>query len=552
LSDFDLTRGFVGDAPGQDLGRVLGRLTIRDLQILVGARVLPLLPSDSRDNRQMLEAAAGRILQDRATELFTSGEVRKTFLRNLDPGKLEELRERLRGCSIDPGDAKADIELLGEQCVWKVAAGFFGLDAEEMAAAAAVPLIEQLQPVFPLFEYQRSVVRRTYSIVGSGHGRTLIHMPTGAGKTRTAMHLVSRILNENEPCVVVWLAVSRELLDQAAETFETAWSTLGNRSVTLQRFWGKTSKDPVVEDGLLIAGLAKLYAWSQRKPAEFMSFCARVRLVIMDEAHQAIAPTYRTLIDQLSGMGRYNSLIGLTATPGRTWSDVEEDRLLSDYFDSSKVVLQAGDDPNPVKYLLDEGYLARPKFLQIEYSPEVVPTASELRKLAGGDDFPDASLERLAVDTARNLSIISSVEQLLSRGHRRIIVFAISVQHAEDLAGGLTARGVLSAVVSGETPIGRREATLRTFKSRQPERMVVCNYGVLTTGFDAPQTSAAVIARPTKSLVLYSQMVGRATRGKKAGGNASCEIMTVHDPAYPGFGDIAEAFFNWEDVWNEH
>jgi len=81
--------------------------------------------------------------------------------------------------------------------------------------------------------------------------------------------------------------------------------------------------------------------------------------------------------------------------------------------------------------------------------------------------------------------------------------------------------------------------------------LVICNYGVLTTGFDAPNTSATVIARPTKSLVLYSQMVGRATRGPKAGGNVTCEISTVVDIGLPGFGDLAEAFTNWEDVWNE-
>jgi len=80
--------------------------------------------------------------------------------------------------------------------------------------------------------------------------------------------------------------------------------------------------------------------------------------------------------------------------------------------------------------------------------------------------------------------------------------------------------------------------------------MVMCNYGVLTTGFDAPEISAAVIARPTKSLVLYSQMVGRATRGIKAGGNETCTISTVVDTNLPGFGDIAEAFMNWEDVWS--
>lgn len=81
--------------------------------------------------------------------------------------------------------------------------------------------------------------------------------------------------------------------------------------------------------------------------------------------------------------------------------------------------------------------------------------------------------------------------------------------------------------------------------------MVVVNYGVLTTGFDAPATSAAVIARPTRSLVLYSQMVGRATRGTRAGGNEKAEIVTVVDPHLPGFGSVADAFKNWEDVWYE-
>lgn len=79
--------------------------------------------------------------------------------------------------------------------------------------------------------------------------------------------------------------------------------------------------------------------------------------------------------------------------------------------------------------------------------------------------------------------------------------------------------------------------------------MVLSNYGVLTTGFDAPAASAAVIARPTRSLVLYSQMVGRVIRGPKAGGTSTCDIVTVTDPKLPGFGDVAEAFTNWEDVW---
>jgi superfamily II DNA or RNA helicase len=82
--------------------------------------------------------------------------------------------------------------------------------------------------------------------------------------------------------------------------------------------------------------------------------------------------------------------------------------------------------------------------------------------------------------------------------------------------------------------------------------MVLANYGVLTAGFDAPNTSAALIARPTRSLVLYSQMLGRATRGPRAGGHQTAEIVTVIDTELPGFGSLVEAFHNWEDVWHEH
>jgi superfamily II DNA or RNA helicase len=80
---------------------------------------------------------------------------------------------------------------------------------------------------------------------------------------------------------------------------------------------------------------------------------------------------------------------------------------------------------------------------------------------------------------------------------------------------------------------------------------VLCNFGILTTGFDAPETSCAVIARPTDSLVLYSQMVGRAIRGVRSGGNLEAEIVTVIDESLPGFGNVADAFTNWDDVWKE-
>ena len=108
---------------------------------------------------------------------------------------------------------------------------------------------------------------------------------------------------------------------------------------------------------------------------------------------------------------------------------------------------------------------------------------------------------------------------------------------------------MLRSLVGSEMCI--RDRVIREFRGNSMEPVVLCNYGVLTTGFDAPNASATVIARPTKSLVLFSQMVGRAIRGPKAGGNKTCAVSTVVDIDLPGFGDVAEAFTNWEDVWHE-
>ncbi|MCY3950048.1 MAG: helicase-related protein, partial [Acidimicrobiaceae bacterium] len=114
------------------------------------------------------------------------------------------------------------------------------------------------------------------------------------------------------------------------------------------------------------------------------------------------------------------------------------------------------------------------------------------------------------------------------------------------------ASGLQADCITGVTESARRQRAISRFKRSGRRAQVLVNYGVLTTGFDAPKASAAVIARPTMSLVLYSQMVGRVIRGPLAGGTESCEIVTVADTSLPGFGNIAEAFLNWEDVWQHN
>jgi superfamily II DNA or RNA helicase len=204
---------------------------------------------------------------------------------------------------------------------------------------------------------------------------------------------------------------------------------------------------------------------------------------------------------------------------------------------------------DPVRYLIESGYLAEPHFQLLNMKPGLTLTEADQASLAEAFEVSDSLLERLGSDPLRNLKIVQAVEGLLQE-HSRIIVFAPSVKSAQAISAILNAQGHSAFWVSGETRAVERSQIINSFRSSKATPMVLCNFGVLTTGFDAPRTSAAVIARPTMSLVLYSQMVGRATRGPKAGGNATAVVVTVVDPELAGFGKIEHAFRNWEDVWH--
>ena len=424
---------------------------------------------------------------------------------------------------------------------------FFAIidDAEQRVLP---PSSESVVPAHGLFAHQRLAARRVLEGLDEDPQRVMLHMPTGSGKTRTAMSIVANILNRSEPGLVVWLAHSEELCEQAVDEFKSAWGALGNRPVDIQRWWGSHALSSLGRDGVVIAGLAKVFASARSSTAEIGALAGHVNLVVMDEAHQAIAPTYQLILELLTQSGRPTPLLGLTATPGRTWNDIDEDQRLADSFRGRKVSLEVEGYESPVIYLVDEGYLADTEFVQLEYTSGSELSQQELTEIRDSLDIPQRFINALAVDEQRNLLILGRAEAM-ARRHKRIIVFAATKDHALVLATVLRARGHWAYSVTGETPGPERARVISEFKEADDEIRIIVNYGVLTTGFDAPQTSAALIARPTKSLVLFSQMVGRATRGPRAGGNKTAEVATVVDTRLPGFCNMADAFTNWEDVW---
>jgi superfamily II DNA or RNA helicase len=297
-----------------------------------------------------------------------------------------------------------------------------------------------------------------------------------------------------------------------------------------------------------VAGLSKLYSRLRRDASSIQSFADRTGLVVFDEAHQAIAPTYQLVLDILLSRKTGTQLLGLSATPGRSWTEIYKDEQLADFFGRQKVILQVDGYESPIDFLVEVGYLANPVFRDLLYEGGADVSDQDLETLEKSLDVPRTLLEQLALDEQRNLLILSAVEDLAKR-HSRIIVFAPSVESANVLADVLNARGIAAQSVTGKTDAIRRQQILDQYKTKDSLVRVIVNFGVLTTGFDAPQTSAAVIGRPTQSLVLYSQMAGRALRGALVGGNANAEVVTIVDTTLPGFRAPNEMFMNWEDVW---
>jgi DNA repair protein RadD len=540
----------ISSAPGLALQALLRGTKTAALRKLIGSSVVEVLEGLNPDllSEDHLGKFAASLIEP--SEALRNAEQRDQIINLLPLPKARELAERL---SVSDGkDLYVNLRTAAARPDFLPALfSFFGVVRDARAPLDVPASLATITPAYPLFDHQRVAATKVERALSEPPRKVVLHMPTGSGKTRTAMHIVASHLKANEPTVICWLAQNAELLDQAAGEFEHAWNFLGNRPVDMARFWGHRHPDlSVAQDGLIVAGLGKMRALDERDPSTLLRIADRTSLTVIDEAHQAIAPTYASILTALHTKRPRNALLGLTATPGRTWSDIAEDRKLSDYFDNRKVTLEVKGYDDPVTFLIEQGYLARPTFRTLNSEAGLQLSQTDIHELSHSIDVPTAILERLGSDAQRNLKIVTAIQDLAGR-HRRIIVFAPSVENARLLAAILSAQGIEAGVVTAETPTSERERIIRSFRSSANRPMVIVNFGVLTTGFDAPATSAAVIARPTLSLVLYSQMIGRATRGPRAGGNAEAEIVTVADPHLPGFGSIADAFKNWEDVWHE-
>jgi superfamily II DNA or RNA helicase len=336
--------------------------------------------------------------------------------------------------------------------------------------------------VLNLRDYQAEAIQATREAWAGGTRRPAVVLPTGAGKTVVFAH-VAKIMHDRGVRTLV-LAHRDELIEQAAAKLRAVAPTLMVGIV-------KGARREIHGRDVIVASVQSLARPARR--AELAR--AGVRLVIVDEAHHAVANTY---MDTLRDLGCFDAdplqgayALGVTATMGRSdrlalgqvWEDVVYRRDVLD--------------------MIREGYLVNAKGVRVRV--DGLDLASVKRR-AG--DFTDKALgDALHASLAPKAIARAYVEHA---AQRQGILFAPTVESAHEMGEAMREAGFTAETVHGAMPVAERRDLLARFA--RGDLQVITNCMVLTEGFDAPWCSAVVIARPTSSTSLYVQMAGRALR----------------------------------------
>ncbi|CBW25856.1 putative DEAD box helicase family protein [Halobacteriovorax marinus SJ] len=348
--------------------------------------------------------------------------------------------------------------------------------------------------MYELRPYQREAVDATVEHFKKRKDPALIVLPTGAGKSLVIAEL-ARIARGR----VLSLAHVKELVEQNHDKYESYGNEAGIFSAGLNR------KDHTEK---VIFGSIQSVARAQG------SFFKDFSLLIIDECHRVSMEgetQYQSVISLLKEYNPDLCILGLTATPyrlGLGWiynyhyrgmEKSEDERFFK------KCIYEL-----PLSYMIKNKYLTPPIVID---SPVACYDFSSLTPNQNGN-FSTLQIEEILGDQKRvTPGIIGHIiEQASSRAG--VMIFTSSVRHAREILGLLPKE--ISQIVTGETPDFERDSIISSFKERKIKFLV--NVSVLTTGFDAPHVDLIALLRPTESVSLYQQIIGRGLRlfeGKK-------------------------------------
>lgn len=361
----------------------------------------------------------------------------------------------------------------------------------------------------------------------------LMVMPTGSGKTYTSVRwLLSEVVSNGGR--VLWLAHRHELLSQAGAEFHRLAGVVRGRDRIRVRIvsgaHGATTQIDPADDVVV----ASVHSLSRRSDVTERLLGDERLFLVVDEAHHAPAKVYRKLIDQVQRRDHW-SVLGLTATPTRT---IEEERPVLQRLFGGRVIVQVDLGP-----LIGQKLLARPHPVVVKTNASVEDGITEEDR-GHYDRFNDLSedwLDRIAHMANRNQVVI---EHYLDRrvDYGPTLIFAINVHHAALLAEQLRTQGVRAEYVASYRPDGSEGDPAKVIQAfRDGELDVLVNVQMVTEGVDVPGIKTVFLTRPTQSEILMRQMIGRALRGKAAGGSEDAYLVSFEDH-WERFGDWESPF----------
>ena len=314
--------------------------------------------------------------------------------------------------------------------------------------------------------YQNQLANDIRAAFGSGANRPLAVSPTGSGKTVLFSYITSQVLKRGSRVIIV--AHRREILDQISATLKRVGVPHGFIQA------GKsTSTQPA-----MVASIQTLARRLDTVPAP--------DLVIIDEAHHSVSKSYV----QMFAAWPTAKFIGVTATPERL-----DGKGLGAMFD--RMVMGPS-----VQWLIDNGFLAQPVY----YAPREVVDLSQVHTVAG--DFDRSEAEEI-VDTPRITGdAVTHYVRFCNR--QRAVAFCISVAHAQHVADTFNSCGIPSASIDGTLDPEVRKQRVEDLTAGKILVLTSCE--LISEGFDLPAVNAAILLRPTHSLSMHLQQVGRALR----------------------------------------
>ncbi|GAB3483001.1 DEAD/DEAH box helicase family protein [Marinomonas epiphytica] len=368
---------------------------------------------------------------------------------------------------------------------------------------------------YVLRDYQQASVDAVLAHFRKSQQAAVVVLPTGAGKSLVIAEL-SRLAKGRVLC----LAHVKELVEQNHQKFLATGHTAGIFSAGLNE---KSSH------------FKTTFASIQSISNHLDAFEHPASLIIIDECHrvnQDDEGQYQQTIEHFKTLNPNVRVLGLTATPYRLGSGwiyqhhyhgftrISDDQKENVFF--SRCVYEL-----PLQHMVKQGYLTKP----IHYNAATAHyDFSQLDESLDGDqDVSDLELNELIQRHPRVTQAVT--EQILQFSHDRqgVMIFAATIDHAEEIFSYLPESE--TAIVTGKTPRHERDRIINKFKSKQLKYLV--NVSVLTTGFDAPHVDVIAILRPTQSISLFQQIVGRGLR--LSPGKKDCLILDYTNKGYDIF-----------------